>query len=239
MEGGLNMKRMTLVLTAILMLALPAAALAQTEFEEACGLLALGATQQELTYRAFEEALDTVDMVAAGELSAQEALANLHVSADGLRAMLPIEIVPSEALSAYMLGRGLSPADFQAVADGAIYTARAHADAIDCYIASLECDPDAPAPDTSLDRAAMILEKRMDFVALNTVLFPETDEEAAQIQRLVVEPTGYLTDAGLPWERDLDLCMEKYDALEAEYEALLSEANLDIADFEAGLDAGD
>ncbi len=230
------MKRLMGLILALILLTAAAHAEVNPQFEEACNLLAQAALQLQVAYEKFGETLDALEEADAGTLSRDNCLARLHALSDELWAMEPLTITPSDDLAAYMLSRGFMPEDFQAVADDAVYSARGSADDIDNYIAVMEAGPETSVPDTAYDRQIIAIQKQMDFVALNTVLLPADDEEAAEIQTVVVEPTGYLMEAGLPWERDLALCVAKYDALETELEEVLSQMSNQAADMEEALD---
>ena len=231
------MRRMLALVMAVMLLGVQTVVRADAMFEEACSLLQQAAKQQDEVYSLNEEALDAIDALIAGEMTVDDCRATLIRVTEALRAMQPAEIVPSDALKAYLLDRGLSAADYQAVADGAVVFADYLAESFDPYISVWQEDEGAAIADTKFLRAGAALEKQLDFIALNSVILPETDEEAEAIARLVVAPTGYLTDANLPWERDMDVLLAKYDALEAEYGEILDQIEAQVDAMMAALDS--
>jgi hypothetical protein len=226
-------KRLSL-LAALIMLLLPLCALADAQFDELCALLAEAASGPDQAYTLYQRGLDMIDQ--AGEGDANAALAALRDISAQLRALSPAPLAPSDALVAYMQARGLSLEDYQAVGKGAALSAGYYADSLDGMIATLAASPDQPAPSTALSRAGLDFERQMDFVALNTLLLPQNDDERDAVRRLVIEPTGYLAAAGLPWESDMELLFAKYDALEAAYGDMLANVSVTLDAQEAALD---
>ena len=230
------MKKWLCLLLALTALLLPVWALADAQFDEVCALLAEAASGQDQAYALYLRGLDALDQAAANASDVSAALDGLRAISAELRALSPAPLAPSDELVAYMQARGLSLEDYQAVGKGAALSAGYYADSLDGMIAAWAAKPDQPAPSTALSRAGMDFERQMDFVALNTLLLPQSDEERETVRRLVIEPTGYLTAAGLPWESDMELLYAKYDALEAAYGDMLAKASVTLDAQEAALD---
>ncbi len=230
------MRRWTCLLLALLLAAVPALACADAMFDELCGLLkqAVGAPDQ--SYALYGEALDTVDAVAAGTMGLDEAVPKLTALSAALRALSPAPLAPSEALLRYMQGRGLSMEDYRAVGTGAVLTSGYYADNVDIFLSMWAQFPDYPQLDTTLNRVGLGYERRMDYVAINTLLLPANDAERETVQRLVVDAVPFLTEANLPWESDEAVLNAKYDALEQAYTDMLDDVSINIDQQEAELD---
>ncbi len=208
-----------------------------TRFIETCHLVTQAAEPTQTVYELYGQALDAVDAVADGNGSASAALTELISLVAQLRALAPAALEPTDEALALLTERGLLLEDFQAALNDAVYSAGYYADSLDVYIQYWTQYPDAPAPDTRVLRLSMQYENKLNFIAFNTLLFPQTDEEAQAIDMLVVNITPFLADAGLPWERDLTLCLAKYDAMEAEYAAKIDALQAVMDEAESALDA--
>lgn len=230
------MKRWLCLMMVLVVAALPALALADAQFDTLCALLAEAATGPDQAYTLYQQGLDAVDAAAAGQTDAAAALAQVREMSAQLRALAPAPLKPSDALVAYMQARGLSLEDYQAVGKGAALTAGYYADDLDGMVKDWEAAPDKAPPATALSRAGLTFERQMDFVALNTLLLPQSDEERDAVKRLVIAPTGYLAAAELSWENDMELLMAKYDALEAAYSDMLAKVNVEQDAEKAALD---
>lgn len=230
------MKKWICLLLTLLTALLPALAVADAQFDALCTLLAQAVACPDQVYALYGQALDTVDAVAAGSQTVADALPALKAASAGLRAVTPATLAPSDALAQYMLARGISMEDFQAVGAGAVLVAGYYADTVDAYVTAWQQTPELPVQDAAFERARVDFERQMDFVAANTLLLPADEAERETIVRLVVEPTAYLKAAALPWESDMELLFAKYDALEAAYSEMLAKANVDQAAQEAEAD---
>ncbi len=230
------MKKWLCLMLVLALSALPALAFADAQFDALCGLLAEAAAGPDQAYTLYQRGLDAVDAAAAGKTDAAAALAEVKEMSAQLRALSPAPLAPSDALVAYLQSRGLSLEDYQAVGKGAALTAGYYADDLDGMVKDWEASPDQTPPSTALSRAGLTFERQMDFVALNTLLLPQSDDERDALRRLVIEPTGYLAAADLPWENDMDLLFAKYDALEAAYRDMLAKVNVEQDAEKAALD---
>jgi hypothetical protein len=225
-----------LLLLMLLTLALPALAAADASFDALCALLAQAAAGPDQVYALYAQALDTADAVEAGQLAVEAGLPALEAISAQLRAFSPAPLAPPEALVAYMQARGASLEDFQAVGKGAALSAGYYADSVDGYIALWKATPTTIEQCTALNRAGMVFEKQMDFVALNSLLLPTNDTEREAVNRLVVNATAYLSDANLPWDSDMALLLARFDAVAAAYGDMLNEASVAMDAQEAALD---
>lgn len=228
-------KRISLLL-ALFLAAMPVLASADAMFDALCGLLKQAVAAPNQSYTLYGEALDVVDAVAAGAMGLDEAVPKLTALSAALRAITPAPLAPSDALLAYMQGRGLSMEDYKAAGTGAVLTAGYYADSVDSYLSMWAQFPDFPQLDTSFSRAGLGYERQMDFVAINTLLLSATEEERDAIQRLVIDTVPFLTAANLPWESDETVLGAKYDALEQAYTDMLNGVSVNIDQQEALLD---
>lgn len=230
------MKRILALTLAFLFLA-PVTALAQTPFEDACSLLAQAVSSSSAQYMLRDQALDTIDAVGAGTLSVQEGIDTVSALAEQMRSQPHNVLAPSEALKAFMLERGLSIADFQAVADDSVTMAPYNAEVLDGYIELWKVCGDQLPLNTELERWSLSLEKELDFIGINTVLLPQNQTEADAVQALVIDATDWMKATGLPWEWDYDLCVAKYNTLYTFYSETLGNLEIDLSQKQAELDA--
>lgn len=230
------MKRCLALLFVFLLLA-PMTALAQTPFEDVCSLLAQAVTGSSAQYLMREQALDTIDAVGAGTLSLQEGIDTVAALSEQMRSLPRNVLSPSEDVKAFMLERGLSIADFQAVADDSATMAPYNADVLDGYIELWKASGNQLPLNTELERWSLSLEKELDFIAINTVLLPQNQVEADAVQALLIDPTDWMKATGLPWEWDYSLCEAKYNTLYNFYTDSVSNLEIDISQKQAELDA--
>ena len=226
-----------LALLLVLLLLVPMTALAQTSFDDACSLLAQAITGSSTQYLLREQALDIIDAVGAGTLSVQEGIDTVTALAAQISSMPRNVLSPSETLKAFMLERGLSIVDFQAVADDSATMAPYNVEVLNGYIELWKtCGAQLPL-NTELERWSLSLEKKLDFIAMNTVLLPRNQAEADAVQTLVIDATDWMKATGLPWEWDYDLCEAKYNTLYDFYSESLSNLEIDISQKQAEVDA--
>ena len=230
------MRRWLCLLLTLLLAAMAALASADAMFDELCGLLKQAVSAPDQSYTLYGEALDVVDAVAAGTMGLDQAMPKLTALSAALRAITPAPLAPSDALVSYMQERGLSLEDYKAAGIGAQLTADYYAASVDSSLSMWAQFPDYPQLDTTLRRVGLDYERRMDFVAVNTLLLPANDAERETIQRLVVDVVPFLAAANLPWESDEAVLSAKYDALEQAYSDILKDVSKSIDTQEALLD---
>ena len=204
------------LLVVVLCLLLPACAFAEAGFEDVCNLMAETIVPLDTAYALLEEGFDTVDQVTAGTLSTEDGLARLQEISAQLMAMRADAVEISPELKAYMEQRGIIAGEFASVSSSVESITLYYVESLDIFIKAMREAPTLPL-DTTMQRDCTAMEKMMDFYGLNTLLLPADDAEAALVQRIVIDATPFLASTGLAWERDMELCLSKIDAVEAAY----------------------
>lgn len=206
-------------------------------FISACGLVSQAAAARDEVCELYSQGLDAVDAVGRGESDVATAKAAVKGLSAALRAYAPDPLDISDDQKAFLAERSLSPEDYQAAVTDSALNAGYYADSLDSFVQTWDANPGASSQDTRLARLGLRYENQMTFVAFNTLLLPQDDNEALAIRLLVMNYSAFMKDANLPWERDVSLCKAKFDALEEQYAAALEQLQTTLDDMQATLDA--